>query len=234
GGEPAAGPGAAGQSAAEPAAAGPGGADGSRPGSAQSWPAGRGWEALTRHDPGPAWYDPELGPSSRTSRPGSAPASGPGSASSPDLPGRPGPDGGSGPDGGPGVAADAGAVGAAGTGPGPESPGRDDWPGRRAEQAGWRSLPTWLGLGALAALLAVVGGPLVLAVPLAVVLAYYLPRWCGWVACAAMIAAGLLTALTAHPAQPGTGAFGGPAQACALLALAVALVPALPARRSLR
>ena len=99
-------------------------------------------------------------------------------------------------------------------------------------QSGWRSLPIWLGLGALAFLLAVVGGPMVLAVPLAVVLVHYLPRWCGWVAFAAMIAAGVLTALAAHPALAGTGAFGGPAQACALVALTIALVPALPARRS--
>ncbi len=92
----------------------------------------------------------------------------------------------------------------------------------------------WLGVGALAVLLAVVGGPMVLAVPLAVVLAYYLPRWCGWIAFAAMLAAGVLTALAVHPAQAGTGAFGGPAQACALIALTVALVPGLPARRSAR
>ncbi|HEX9067026.1 MAG TPA: alpha-(1-_3)-arabinofuranosyltransferase family protein [Streptosporangiaceae bacterium] len=91
--------------------------------------------------------------------------------------------------------------------------------------------PTWLGLAALAALLAVVGGPMVLAVPFAVALALYLPRWCGWVAFTAMIAAGVLTALAVHPAEAGTGAFGAPAQACALLALAVALVPAWPARR---
>ncbi len=92
-------------------------------------------------------------------------------------------------------------------------------------------MPTWLGLGALAGLLAVAGGPMVLAVPFAVALAYYRPRWSGLVAFAAMAASGLLTVLAAHPAQPGTGAFGGPAQACALVALTVALVPVLPARR---
>jgi hypothetical protein len=43
-----------------------------------------------------------------------------------------------------------------------------------------------------------------------------------------MIAAGILTALAAHPALPGTGAFGAPAQACALVALTCALMPMLP------
>jgi hypothetical protein len=104
--------------------------------------------------------------------------------------------------------------------------------GQRPRQPGWRAVSTWLGLGALAFLLAVVGGPMVLAVPLAVVLVHYLPRWCGWVAFAAMTVAGVLTALAAHPALAGTGAFGAPAQAFALVALTIALVPTLPSRAS--
>jgi hypothetical protein len=34
-----------------------------------------------------------------------------------------------------------------------------------------------------------------------------------------------VTAMAAHPAVPGTGAFGAAAQMCALVALAVALLP---------
>ena len=299
-----------------------------RPGGAQAWPSGRGWGALTRHEPGPAWYDPSLGapadsgaaggPGAGGGRPGTSspehgyglgrgPAEGtawPGAwpadrteAGPADLP-EAGPAGlppsSSGPaptaaarattaasgmvpqaartsgprargpgllsgtgvpprgtppdrDAGlartafsratPGEPADAGpdwTRGTAGAGRGPGSPGPGGWPGPRPGQPGWRAPRTWLGLGALAVLLAVIGGPMVLAVPLAVVLAYYWPRWCGWTAFAAMVAAGVLTALAAHPAQAGTGAFGGPAQACALIALTVALVPGLPPRRSAR
>lgn len=125
--------------------------------------------------------------------------------------------------------------------PGMSSAGQDgdqargpdlDDPSRGLWRPGWRAVPVWLGLAALAFLLAVVGGPVVLAVPLAVVLVYYLPRWCGWVAFAAMIATGVLAVLPADPALAGSGAFGGPAQACALVALTIALVPALPARRN--
>jgi arabinofuranan 3-O-arabinosyltransferase len=89
----------------------------------------------------------------------------------------------------------------------------------------------WLGLAALTLMIAVVGGPLALAVP---VLAIASSRWHGWypgIAAGAMIAAGVLTAMAAHPAQHGTGAFGGAAQACALSALAAALMPLLTAWR---
>src|SRR5262249_11288341 len=83
---------------------------------------------------------------------------------------------------------------------------------------------------ALAGLLAIVGGPMVLAVPVAGMIAYWWPRWRGWIAAIAMITAGVLTALAAHPAQPGYGAFGSPAQAFALIALTCALMPSLPDR----
>ena len=88
----------------------------------------------------------------------------------------------------------------------------------------------WPGLLGLAALLAVIGGPMVLAVPVLAVVAYRWPGWLSGIAAAGMVAAGVLTALAAHPALPGTGAFGGPAQACALIALAAALMPVLPGR----
>jgi arabinofuranan 3-O-arabinosyltransferase len=173
-----------------------------RPGADKSWPAGRGWEALTRHEPSTSRVNPEPGPPARN-------AARDWTAFGKDK-----------------------SAGTAGTAHRRGTPDHADPPGPRPRPSGWRAVSTWAGLGALAALIAVVGGPVVLAVPLAAVLAYHLPRWCGWAAFAAMIAAGVLTALAAHPAQAGTGAFGGPAQACALVALTVALMPALPARRS--
>jgi len=90
----------------------------------------------------------------------------------------------------------------------------------------------WLWLGALAVLMAIIGGPVVLAVPVVALLAYWWPGWYGGLAAAAMVAAGVFASLTAHPALPGTGAFGAPAQACALVALACALMPVLPERRA--
>jgi arabinofuranan 3-O-arabinosyltransferase len=83
----------------------------------------------------------------------------------------------------------------------------------------------WAGVAALCALIAIVGGPLALAVPLVVLIAVQVPGWSGLIALAAMTTAGVLTALAAHPAASGTGAFGPAAQVCALIALIVALSP---------
>jgi hypothetical protein len=63
-----------------------------------------------------------------------------------------------------------------------------------------------------------------------IVIATTLPSCLGVIALAAMTATGVLTALAAHPAAGGTGAFGPAAQACALIALMVALTPAAQAR----
>jgi arabinofuranan 3-O-arabinosyltransferase len=84
----------------------------------------------------------------------------------------------------------------------------------------------WLAVAAAAAVLALVGGPLVAAVPVLLVLGWRRPRWVPWLALAAMCVAGALalTSLT-HGPQTGTGAFGWPAQAAALVALAAALTP---------
>ncbi len=98
----------------------------------------------------------------------------------------------------------------------------------RAYGAGWSP---WLWLLALAVLMAIVGGPMVLAVPVVALLAYWWPGWYGGLAAVAMVAAGVLTSLAAHPALLGTGALGALAQACALVALACGLMPVLPERR---
>jgi len=92
---------------------------------------------------------------------------------------------------------------------------------------GDRPVAAWLGLLALSGLILVVAGPLVLAVPVLAVIAYRWPTWLGGIAGAAMIAAGVLTA---HAASGQYSAFGAPAQACAVIALAAALTPILPAQ----
>jgi arabinofuranan 3-O-arabinosyltransferase len=96
-------------------------------------------------------------------------------------------------------------------------------PARQRHQPG-----RWLALLALTVLIAIVGGPVALAVPVVAFLAYRWPSWFVGLAAAGMIAAGVLTALASHPALPGTGAFGAPAQAAALVALTCALMPVLP------
>jgi arabinofuranan 3-O-arabinosyltransferase len=96
----------------------------------------------------------------------------------------------------------------------------------------------WLGLLGVAVLIFVAGGPVALAVPLLAVLtgvrmrpprripARALPAWLPWIAFGAMVASGLLSAV--RPFGTGLlGPFGGPAQACALVALAAALTPAV-------
>ena len=90
----------------------------------------------------------------------------------------------------------------------------------------------WLAAAAAAVVLALVGGPLVAAVPAVLLLGWWRPRWVPWLAFAAMCAAGAL-AITSlgHGPQTGAGAFGWPAQAAALIALAAALTPAAPKTR---
>ncbi len=93
----------------------------------------------------------------------------------------------------------------------------------------------WLGLAGLTALLLAVGGPVALAVPVLAGLGWLTARtghrgpWLAGLALAAMTVSGLLAAL--QPTGAGLlGSFGAPAQACALVALAAALVPAIPVR----
>jgi arabinofuranan 3-O-arabinosyltransferase len=98
----------------------------------------------------------------------------------------------------------------------------------------------WLGVLGVTALVFVAGGPVALAVP---VLAWLAGRprpagridpriWLPWVAFGGMAASGLLSAARPFGGGP-LGPFGGPAQACALVALAAALTPAvtIPVRR---
>lgn len=84
----------------------------------------------------------------------------------------------------------------------------------------------WLAVAATAVVLALVGGPLVAAVPVVLVLGWWRPRWVPWLAFVAMCVAGALAMTSlAHGPQTGAGAFGWPAQAAALIALAAALTP---------
>ena len=97
----------------------------------------------------------------------------------------------------------------------------------------WNSrVPLWLSIGLAACVLFVVGGPLVLAVPVLVLIGVRRSAWLPWVAFVAMAAAGIVAAY--HPATGAyihSGAFSAPAQACALIALAAVLVP-IVGRRS--
>ena len=99
----------------------------------------------------------------------------------------------------------------------------------------------WLGVLGVTVLIFVAGGPVALAVPVLAYLAWRLSRaprrtspgtWLPWVAFAGMVVSGLLSA--ARPFGGGLfGSFGGPAQTCALIALAAALIPTWsdPARK---
>ena len=87
----------------------------------------------------------------------------------------------------------------------------------------------WLASAAAALLLAVVGGPVAIAVPAVILLGWWRRQWVPWLAFIAMGAAGMLSVTgLGHGAQPGFGPFGWPAQAAALIALAAALVPPVP------
>ncbi len=106
--------------------------------------------------------------------------------------------------------------------------------GPAAGRHGRRAWTLWAGLAMVTVLLAVVGGVLVLAVPLVVLLGRWRPGWVPWLAFAAMAAAGVFAAAGMRPGTVyGTGAFSAPAQAAALIALAAALTPlALPRRKT--
>jgi len=87
----------------------------------------------------------------------------------------------------------------------------------------------WLQLAGLCVLVLLLGQYTVLAVPLIAFAAYRWPRWYGAIGLGALVASGLLTVFSASGSPSSSGAFGAPAQACALIALTVALMPVLPA-----
>jgi arabinofuranan 3-O-arabinosyltransferase len=112
--------------------------------------------------------------------------------------------------------------------------GREAWSPLEVASGGRRA---WLGVLGVTALIFVAGGLVALAVPVLAYLAWRLSRaprrtspgtWLPWVAFGGMVASGLLSAV--RPFGGGLlGSFGGPAQACALIALAAALTPAVTA-----
>lgn len=92
--------------------------------------------------------------------------------------------------------------------------------------------PSWvLGGVALTLVFALIAGPYALVVPVLGVVAWLRPRWLVPLSLGAMLAAGALVAIGAGDGYTAdAGAFGWPAQALALLALAAALVT-VPLRR---
>jgi arabinofuranan 3-O-arabinosyltransferase len=80
----------------------------------------------------------------------------------------------------------------------------------------------------LAVVIWLTGGPVVLAVPALAGLGWWRPRWLPPVALGSMLIAGVAAASADNPTALGTGAFGWLAQACALVALTAALMPAIP------
>ncbi len=104
--------------------------------------------------------------------------------------------------------------------------------GRGADPGGSGGSPprvnTFLQFAGLCLLIAILGRYTVFAVPVIALAAWRWPNWYGAIALAAAVATGLLTVLTGSSAPSSSGAFGAPAQACALIALAVALMPVPP------
>ena len=104
--------------------------------------------------------------------------------------------------------------------------------GSEAAAAWQTALPTWLSVAVPAIVIFIVGGPLVLLVPLLIVVARRWPRALPWIALAGMGVAGLVSA--ANPgsgAQSGAGAFSPWAQAAAVLSIAAVLTPIILGNR---
>ncbi|HEX8007008.1 MAG TPA: discoidin domain-containing protein, partial [Trebonia sp.] len=90
-----------------------------------------------------------------------------------------------------------------------------------------RAVRAALAVAALAAVTWLAGGLVVIAVPVLVGIGLWRPRWLPPVAMVAMLIAGIAAASSGSPATMGSGAFGSVAQACSLVALAAALMPAV-------
>ncbi|HEX9623340.1 MAG TPA: alpha-(1-_3)-arabinofuranosyltransferase family protein [Streptosporangiaceae bacterium] len=117
---------------------------------------------------------------------------------------------------------------AAGPGSLPDGTVAADQPGGKRYRPSAPPLRAWIGLGLVCVAVALIGGPVALAVPVLALAAFMWPDWYAAIAFTAMLATGLITALAAQRTAIGTGAFGGPAQALALIALAAALIPSWP------
>jgi hypothetical protein len=111
-------------------------------------------------------------------------------------------------------------------GPGaPSAPGVAQGGSAGAGNSRWPGVLGWLGVAAIFVLVAIVGGYVALAVPVVAVIAYLLPRWYGLIALVAMVTTGVLAVVSGSSSPSTSGAFGAPAQVCALIALSVALRP---------
>lgn len=96
--------------------------------------------------------------------------------------------------------------------------------------AGYRRGAAARAVGCVAlvtALIFVAGGPVAIVVPVLAVLTARWPQSRAAITFLAMVWAGVLAASALAPTELGTGAFGAPAQVCALIALAAALCPAI-------
>jgi arabinofuranan 3-O-arabinosyltransferase len=114
--------------------------------------------------------------------------------------------------------------------------GRPPAHGRHRAAAPSRPRPTFaetrtglITLMPLAAVIFVAGGPVAVAVPALAIIDTWRARWLPWIAGGAMLLAGVVAAAASTPTVSGSGPFSGPAQVFALVALAAALLPVLPA-----
>jgi arabinofuranan 3-O-arabinosyltransferase len=104
--------------------------------------------------------------------------------------------------------------------------GRHRWEDLEPSPPWNKQVPFWLAIGLAAAVIFVIGGPVVLAVPVLAYVGSRRPVWLPWVAFVGMAIAAVVAAV--HPgtgALSGVGAFSGTAQVCALIALSAVLVP---------
>ena len=82
----------------------------------------------------------------------------------------------------------------------------------------------------VAVVVVVAGGPVAIAVPVLAIINNWRARWLPVIAACAMLTAGVVAATARTPNALGSGPFSGPAQACALVALAAALMPVISAK----
>lgn len=97
------------------------------------------------------------------------------------------------------------------------------WPRSRAN----RAVRAALAAAALAIVIWLAGGVVVIAVPVLAAIGWWRPRWLPPVALLAMTVVGVAAASSASPVTMGSGVFSRLAQACSLVALTAALMPAL-------